>query len=58
MIPALKQIIARYSGDPAWNRLRPPLVELSAEQARGLLDGLRERGFAMPGLGAARGAAD
>jgi 4-hydroxy-tetrahydrodipicolinate synthase len=59
MIPALKQIAAHYSGDPGWARLRPPLVELTAAQCTQLLDGLAERGFAMPGLPAVqKGAAD
>jgi 4-hydroxy-tetrahydrodipicolinate synthase len=59
MIPALKQIVAHYSGDPGWARLRPPLVELTAAQCTQLLDGLAERGFAMPGLPAVqKGAAD
>jgi 4-hydroxy-tetrahydrodipicolinate synthase len=55
MIPALKQIVAYYSGDPDWARVRPPLVELSAEQAANLVADLRELGFTMPGL---RGAAN
>jgi 4-hydroxy-tetrahydrodipicolinate synthase len=50
MIPALKQIVAHHSGDPGWARLRPPLVELAAQQAADLLHGLAGRGFAMPGL--------
>jgi 4-hydroxy-tetrahydrodipicolinate synthase len=32
MIPALKETIARRRGDPAWRAVRPPLLELSAEQ--------------------------
>jgi len=36
MIPALKQAIAIYRNDPAWTKVRPPLVELTAEQAKGL----------------------
>jgi 4-hydroxy-tetrahydrodipicolinate synthase len=59
MIPSLKQIVAHYSGDPGWARLRPPLVELAAEQAASLLEGLAQRGFAMPGLPKVqKGAAD
>jgi 4-hydroxy-tetrahydrodipicolinate synthase len=58
VIPALKRIVSHYAGDPAWNRLRPPLVELDEAQARSLLDGLAERNFAMPGLATQRGAAD
>ena len=50
MIPALKQIVAHHSGDAGWTKLRPPLIELSMEQSKQLLDGLAARGFAMPGL--------
>ncbi len=32
MIPALKETVARRTGDPAWRAVRPPLLELSAEQ--------------------------
>jgi dihydrodipicolinate synthase/N-acetylneuraminate lyase len=34
MIPALKQAISIYRNDPAWARMRPPLVELTAEQTK------------------------
>jgi len=36
MIAALKQAIAISATDPEWARVRPPLVELTAEQARTL----------------------
>jgi 4-hydroxy-tetrahydrodipicolinate synthase len=36
MISALKQAIAIYANDPAWAKVRPPLVELTAEQAKTL----------------------
>lgn len=55
VIPALKWTVAHYGNDPEWRRLRPPLVELSEEQAAGLLAGLEERGFSMPGLPARGG---
>ena len=35
-----------------WDRVRPPLVELSAEARRPLLDRLQRLKFSMPGLGA------
>ena len=54
MIPALKQAVAHYSGDPAWERVRPPLVELTAEQKSGLLAELKVRDFTMPGLAGVR----
>jgi 4-hydroxy-tetrahydrodipicolinate synthase len=34
MISALKQAIAIRANDPAWTRVRPPLVELTPEQAK------------------------
>jgi 4-hydroxy-tetrahydrodipicolinate synthase len=50
MIPALKAAIAHYGGDPAWATVRPPLVELTPDQAKGLISDLDARGFTMPGL--------
>ena len=50
MIPALKAAIAHYGADPAWNRLRPPLVELDGEECAGLISDLEAAGFGMPGL--------
>jgi 4-hydroxy-tetrahydrodipicolinate synthase len=45
MIAALKQSIAIYTGDPAWAKVRPPLVELTPEQARTLGEELSAIGF-------------
>lgn len=39
-IPALKAIIAQRRNDPAWGRVRPPLVELSDDEKRALIDEL------------------
>jgi 4-hydroxy-tetrahydrodipicolinate synthase len=50
MIPALKAAIAHYGGDRAWSKVRPPLVELTAEQWKALNADLHGHGFAMPGL--------
>jgi 4-hydroxy-tetrahydrodipicolinate synthase len=50
MIPALKAAIAHYGNDAAWSKVRPPLVELTAEQSRSLIADLDARGFTMPGL--------
>src|SRR5437667_5230100 len=47
MIAALKQAIAIYTNDPEWTRVRPPLVELTAEQAKLLAAELKTIGFAM-----------
>jgi 4-hydroxy-tetrahydrodipicolinate synthase len=50
VIAALKQAIAIYTDDPSWARVRPPLVELTSEQAKSLAAELKQAGFAMPGL--------
>jgi 4-hydroxy-tetrahydrodipicolinate synthase len=51
MIAALKEAIAIYRNDPKWARMRPPLVELTTEQAELLAAELKAIGFAMPGIG-------
>jgi 4-hydroxy-tetrahydrodipicolinate synthase len=50
LISALKQAIAIYANDPAWAKVRPPLVELTAEQATTLAAELKAISFTMPGL--------
>ena len=45
MIPALKAAIAHYGGDPVWATVRPPLVELTAEQSTSLINELDGAGF-------------
>ena len=47
MIAALKQAIAIYANDPEWARVRPPLVELTTEQAKVLAEQLKAIGFEM-----------
>jgi 4-hydroxy-tetrahydrodipicolinate synthase len=51
MIAALKQAIAIYADDPAWRTVRPPLVELTPEQAKTLAAELSAIQFTMPGIG-------
>jgi len=51
MIAALKQAIAIYADDRAWRTVRPPLVELTPEQAKTLAAELKAIGFTMPGIG-------
>src|SRR6266699_3271726 len=51
MIAALKQAIAIYADDPAWRTVRPPLVELTPEQAKTLATQLKAISFTMPGVG-------
>ena len=53
MIPALKQVVAHFANDPAWTTVRPPLTELTAAQAKKVIDDLKKLGFDMPGLAAA-----
>ena len=50
MIPALKAVVAHYSKDPQWATVRPPLTELTAAQAKKVIDDLKKLGFDMPGL--------
>jgi len=50
MIPALKRAIAHWSGNPEWERVRPPLVGLDAAQRIALIADLAELGFSMDGL--------
>ena len=47
MIPALKAIVAAHHDDPGWARVRPPMLELPAEEARALLAALRTLDFAL-----------
>ena len=53
MIPAMKRAVAHWSGHPGWATMRPPLVELGAEQSAALIAELKQAGFSMPGLDAA-----
>jgi 4-hydroxy-tetrahydrodipicolinate synthase len=50
MIAALKQAIAIYASDLEWARVRPPLIELTTEQAKLLAAELKAVGFAMNGI--------
>jgi 4-hydroxy-tetrahydrodipicolinate synthase len=50
MIAAIKQVIAIYTNNPEWARVRPPLVELTIEQAKLLGAELKQIGFAMNGI--------
>ena len=49
MIPAMKRIVARFSGHATWSIVRPPLVAIDDAVARKLRDDLDAAGFAMPG---------
>lgn len=50
MIAGMKTAVAHYSKDPEWLRVRPPLMQLSADQQAKLLGELQKMNFSMPGL--------
>lgn len=50
MIAGMKTAVAHYSKDPEWLRVRPPLMQLSADQQAQLLKELQQINFSMPGL--------
>ena len=50
MIAGMKTAVAHYSKDPEWLRVRPPLMQLSADQQAKLLGELQKINFSMPGL--------
>lgn len=50
MIAGMKTAVAHYSKDPEWLRVRPPLMQLSADQQAKLLSELEKINFSMPGL--------
>ena len=45
MIPALKALMAAYSGDPAWLNVRPPFLTLDEGRARELVAKLDAASF-------------
>jgi 4-hydroxy-tetrahydrodipicolinate synthase len=49
MIAGVKQAIAICGNDPEWARVRPPLIELTTDQAELLAADLETIGFATPG---------
>ena len=54
MIPALKAVVAHFANDPEWATVRPPLTELTAAQAKKVVDDLAKLNFDMPGLAQAQ----
>jgi 4-hydroxy-tetrahydrodipicolinate synthase len=50
MIAGMKTAVAHYTKDPEWLRVRPPLMQLTAEQQAQLLAELKAINFSMPGL--------
>jgi 4-hydroxy-tetrahydrodipicolinate synthase len=56
MISALKAAIGLYAHDPAWAKVRPPLVELTQVESAALGESLKALGFTMPGIEQVAGA--
>ena len=50
MIAGMKTAVAHFSKDAEWLRVRPPLMQLSADQQAKLLGELEQINFSMPGL--------
>ncbi|MGV0962791.1 MAG: dihydrodipicolinate synthase family protein [Polynucleobacter sp.] len=50
MIAGMKTAVAHFSKDSEWLRVRPPLMQLSADQQAKLLGELQQINFSMPGL--------
>jgi 4-hydroxy-tetrahydrodipicolinate synthase len=50
MIAGMKTAVAHYTNDPEWLRVRPPLMQLPADQQAQLLKELKQINFSMPGL--------
>ena len=48
IIPAIKAVVAHWSGDPAWRTVRPPLVEADPAVETAVLAALEAAGFAFP----------
>jgi len=48
MIPAMKRVVAEFSGHSQWKHVRPPLVDLDETAAASVLAKLEQAGFAMP----------
>jgi len=46
----MKAVVAHFSKDPGWLRMRPPLVTLPIEQQKKLIAELAAINFTMPGL--------
>jgi len=54
MIPALKSALHHWSGEDDWKQVRAPLVELTSQQNRELIERLKLFGFSIPALNGER----
>ena len=50
VVPTMKAVIAHFSKDPEWARVRPPLVPLTPEQQQQMVNALDKIGFSISGL--------
>jgi 4-hydroxy-tetrahydrodipicolinate synthase len=48
MIPAMKHVVSRFSGEPGWRTVRPPLVALDPAVGARVVAELAAAGFDMP----------
>lgn len=48
LIPAIKAVLARRYGEPAWRLTRVPLMPLDKERESSLIEALREDGYVVP----------
>lgn len=48
LFPAIKALLARNSGEPEWENIRPPLMPLSAERRAAFLDAFDAIGYRLP----------
>ena len=48
MIPAMKRVVAEFSGHAQWQNVRPPLTNLDETVGKSVLAELAQAGFAMP----------
>jgi 4-hydroxy-tetrahydrodipicolinate synthase len=53
MIPAMKRVVAEFSGEKEWSTVRPPLIPLTDAVMVNLMESLRSAEFDMPGYPAA-----
>jgi 4-hydroxy-tetrahydrodipicolinate synthase len=53
MIPAMKRVVAEFSGQKEWAAVRPPLTPLTDAVMLNLTETLRSAEFDMPGYPAA-----
>jgi 4-hydroxy-tetrahydrodipicolinate synthase len=59
LIPGLREIIARSTGDDGWRTIRPPHLKLNAAQADSVWAGWQAAGaLPLPGLAPAKAAAE